>query len=157
MAEHLPSMCKAVGLLLALQKKKKSPWFCGWCFFNLQGGQWLVVSIEPWVQAEFNYMGVLILFWRKFWYLGFIRNCWEPKVTVWPGHFGLEAFWQGQNLQVHHVSRGKGSSREKSHIHWAKFNAQTARLAGGKMAQQQIWARHGFYRRGRLRKLVHAW
>jgi hypothetical protein len=27
----------------------------------------------------------------------------------------------------------------------------------GKMAQHRLWARHGFYRRGRLRKLAHAW
>jgi hypothetical protein len=27
----------------------------------------------------------------------------------------------------------------------------------GKMAQQQFWARHGFFRRGRLRKLAHVW
>jgi hypothetical protein len=50
----------------------------------------------------------------------------------------------------------KESSREKSHVHRAKFNGrQTARLAGGKMAQPRVWARSGFYRRGRLRKLVH--
>jgi hypothetical protein len=29
---------------------------------------------------------------------------WEPKPTVWQGHCGLAPFWQGQNLQVHHVS-----------------------------------------------------
>jgi hypothetical protein len=27
----------------------------------------------------------------------------------------------------------------------------------GNMAQHRLWARHVFYRRGRLRKLVHAW
>jgi hypothetical protein len=31
-------------------------------------------------------------------------GCWEPKATVWQGHYGLAAFQQGQNLQVHHVS-----------------------------------------------------
>jgi hypothetical protein len=27
----------------------------------------------------------------------------------------------------------------------------------GKMAQHRLWARHGFYRRERLRKVVHEW
>jgi hypothetical protein len=30
-------------------------------------------------------------------------------------------------------------------------------LAGEKRAQQGIWARGGFYRRGRLRKLMYMW
>jgi hypothetical protein len=53
----------------------------------------------------------------------------------------------------------KESSQEKSYIHRAKFNgrAQTARLAGEKMAQPRVWARSGLYRTGRLRKLARAW
>jgi hypothetical protein len=52
----------------------------------------------------------------------------------------------------------KESSREKSHIQKQSLMAGSNSQAGlGKMAQHRLWARHGFYRRGRLRKLMRAW
>jgi hypothetical protein len=52
----------------------------------------------------------------------------------------------------------KESSREKSHIQEQSLMAGSNCQAGqGKMAQPRLWARQGFYRRGRLRKLAHAW
>jgi hypothetical protein len=52
----------------------------------------------------------------------------------------------------------KESSQEKSHVQeqglMAGLNCQTGRV---KMAQCWLWARHGFYRRGSLKKLAHAW
>jgi hypothetical protein len=30
--------------------------------------------------------------------------CWEPWAAIWQGHCGLAGSWQGQTLQVHHVS-----------------------------------------------------
>jgi hypothetical protein len=51
----------------------------------------------------------------------------------------------------------KESSQEKSHVQQQSLMAVSNCQAGrGKMAQHRLWARHGFYRRGRLRKLVHA-
>jgi hypothetical protein len=33
-----------------------------------------------------------------------IHECWEPWATIWQGHCSLAGSWQGQGLQVHHVS-----------------------------------------------------
>jgi hypothetical protein len=50
----------------------------------------------------------------------------------------------------------KESSQEKSHDHRAMvgLNSQAGQ---GKMAQPRLWVRRGFYRKGRVRKLAHAW
>jgi hypothetical protein len=51
----------------------------------------------------------------------------------------------------------KGGSREVSHVQ--KFNKWGGGWWGAgreKMVQQRTWAKHGFYRRWKLRKLVHA-
>jgi hypothetical protein len=49
------------------------------------------------------------------------------------------------------------SSREKSHVQEQSLMAGSNHQAGwGKMVQHRLWARRGFYRRGRLRKLAHA-
>jgi hypothetical protein len=49
----------------------------------------------------------------------------------------------------------KESSQEKSHVHRARFNGRLEPPGWpGKMAQPRAWASSGFYRRGRVRKLV---
>jgi hypothetical protein len=51
----------------------------------------------------------------------------------------------------------KESSQEKSHVQEQSLMAVSNHQAGwGKMAQHRLWARCGFYRRGRLRKLADA-
>jgi hypothetical protein len=61
-----------------------------------------------------------------------------------------------------HQMLGKPPLTKKAHekiltsIEQSLTAGPTARLAGEKMVQQRIWARRGFYRKGRLRKLVHA-
>jgi hypothetical protein len=61
-------------------------------------------------------------------------------------------------LPVRKNADHKESSQEKSHIQEQGLMAGSNRQAGrGKMVQHRLWARRGFYRRGRLRKLVHAW
>jgi hypothetical protein len=47
-------------------------------------------------------------------------------------------------------------AHEKTHVHRAKFNGRPKLPGwpGKKMALPQAWASSGFYRRGRVRKLV---
>jgi hypothetical protein len=73
-------------------------------------------------------------------------QCWE---RTW------SKSWH-QNVRKN--SAYKESSQEKSHVQEQSLMAGSSHQAGqGKMAQHRFWARRGFYRRGRLRKLVHAW
>jgi hypothetical protein len=37
------------------------------------------------------------------------------------------------------------------------MSGSNCQAGGGKMAQHRLWARRGFYRRVRLRKLAHVW
>jgi hypothetical protein len=61
-------------------------------------------------------------------------------------------------LGVRKNAAHKESSWEKSHVQEQGLMAGSNHQAGwGKMAQHRLWAKHGFYRRGRLRKLAHVW
>jgi hypothetical protein len=61
-------------------------------------------------------------------------------------------------LSVRKNATHKESSGEKSHVQEQSLMAGSNHQAGrGKMAQPRLWVRRGFYRRGRLRKLAHAW
>jgi hypothetical protein len=47
-------------------------------------------------------------------------------------------------------------AHKKSHVQEQRLVAGPNHQAGqGKMVQHQLWARRGFFRKGRLRKLVH--
>jgi hypothetical protein len=66
--------------------------------------------------------------------------------------------FKSQHQNVRKNAAHKESSREKSHIHRARFNVTLeSPWWAGNMAQHRLWARRGLYRRGRLRNLVHAW
>jgi hypothetical protein len=63
---------------------------------------------------------------------------------------------ESQHQNVRKNATHKESSREKSHIQEQSLMAGLNCQAGqGKMEQPRLWERPGFYRRGRLRKLVH--
>jgi uncharacterized membrane protein len=65
---------------------------------------------------------------------------------------------KSQHQNVRKNATHKESSREKSHVQEQSLMAGPNCQAGqGKMVQHRLWARRGFCRRGRLRKLVHAW
>jgi hypothetical protein len=58
-------------------------------------------------------------------------------------------------ISVRKNAAHKESSREKSHVHRAKFNGRPKLPGwlGGKMAQQRIWARGGFYENGKIKEV----
>jgi hypothetical protein len=76
--------------------------------------------------------------------LGEQRQCWKrTQSESWP-----------QNVRKN--ATHKESSREISHIQdQGLMTGMSHQADRGKMAQHSLWARHGFYRRGRLRKLAH--
>jgi hypothetical protein len=64
---------------------------------------------------------------------------------------------ESQYQNVRRSTAHRESSREKSHVQEQSLMAGSNHQAGwGKMVQHRLWARRGFYRRGRLRKLAHA-
>jgi hypothetical protein len=76
-----------------------------------------------------------------------------------PGEQGQcrEHTWsESQHQNVRKNTAHKESPWEKSHIQEQSLMAGSNHQAGQrKMAQHRLWARRGFYRRGRLRKLAH--
>jgi hypothetical protein len=65
---------------------------------------------------------------------------------------------ESQHQNVRKNATHKESSREKSHVQEQSLKAGSNLQAGqGKMVQHRLWARRGFYRRGRLRQLAHVW
>jgi hypothetical protein len=72
----------------------------------------------------------------------------------------LSKLRQSPEIKAQYPVLGKMPLTKKAH----KSNIQEQSLMAGlncqagwgKMAQNRIWARHFFYRRGRLRKLAHA-
>jgi hypothetical protein len=49
----------------------------------------------------------------------------------------------------------KAQEKSLTYIEQSLMAGPNCQAGWGKMAQQRIWARSGFYRRGRLRKLAH--
>jgi hypothetical protein len=65
---------------------------------------------------------------------------------------------ESRHQNVRNNAAHKESSREKSHVQEQSLMAGLNCQAGqGKMAQPRLWVRCGFYRRGKLRNLAHAW
>jgi hypothetical protein len=64
---------------------------------------------------------------------------------------------ESRHQNVRKNTTHKESSQEKSHVQEQGLMAGSNCQAGwGKMAQPRLWARSGFYRRGRLKKSAHA-
>jgi hypothetical protein len=64
---------------------------------------------------------------------------------------------QVTNTMLGKTPLSKTAHEKKSHVQEQSSMAGLNCQAGqGKMAQHRLWARRGFYRRGMLRKLVHA-
>jgi hypothetical protein len=64
---------------------------------------------------------------------------------------------QVTNTMLGKTPLSKTAHEKKSHVQEQSSMAGLNCQAGqGKMAQHRLWARRGFYRRGRLRKLAHA-
>jgi hypothetical protein len=83
---------------------------------------------------------------------GRMGGSWERKVSA-----GSAPQSQSQHQNVRKNATHKESSQEKSHVQEQSLMAGlSCQAAQGKMAQHRLWARRGFYRRGSLRKLVHA-